>query len=235
MAAQNNAPNALTVRRLLLRAPLQVAVLIALVFGPAGTFAWMQGWVLVILSVVSGVAMTAWLYAKSPALLKERLGPLLQKDQPRADKVVTMAFLATVLAWFAFLPFDAVRLHLLPAPPAPLAWLGLAGWFASAWLIYLAFRENAYAAPIVKHVAEQKVVDTGPYAVVRHPMYAALLVYALGVPLWLGSTAGVLLAAMPLGVLVLRLLIEERHLRRTLPGYDAYMHKVRWRVVPGVW
>lgn len=221
--------------RLLLRAPLQIAVLIALVFGPAGTFAWMQGWVFVILSIVSGVAMTAWLYVASPALLKERLGPLLQKDQPRADKVVTMAFLVTVWVWFAFLPFDAVRLHLLPPPPVPLAWLGLAGWFVSAWLIYLTFRENAYAAPVVKRVAEQKVVDTGPYAVIRHPMYAALVVYALCVPLWLGSTAGVLLAVVPLGVLALRLLVEERHLRRTLPGYEAYMRKVRWRIVPGVW
>jgi len=110
--------------------------------------------------------------------------------------------------------------------------------FAAGWtMVALALRENAFAAPIVKRQEErgQFVVQTGPYRLVRHPMYAGAIPLMTGMPLWLGSVAGVLLAVVPLTFIVLRLLIEERVLRLELPGYDEYARKVRWRVIPFVW
>jgi protein-S-isoprenylcysteine O-methyltransferase Ste14 len=110
--------------------------------------------------------------------------------------------------------------------------------FAVGWVVMvLAMRENTFAAPVVRHQAEreQVVVDTGPYAIVRHPMYAGSVPLTVGMALWLGSYAGALLAAAPIGTLVLRVLVEERLLCRELPGYDRYAQRVRWRLVPFVW
>lgn len=104
-------------------------------------------------------------------------------------------------------------------------------------MIALAMRENAFAAPIVKLQGErgQVVVETGPYRIVRHPMYAGAIPLMVGMALWLGSCAGALLAAVPISIIMLRVLTEERLLRRELPGYRDYARKVRWRMVPLVW
>jgi protein-S-isoprenylcysteine O-methyltransferase Ste14 len=101
----------------------------------------------------------------------------------------------------------------------------------------LAVRDNTFAALVVRHQQErhQVVVDRGVYAVVRHPMYAGGIPLMVGMPLWLGSVAGALLAVVPIATLVLRVLVEERLLRRELEGYDAYTRKVRWRLIPFIW
>ena len=108
-----------------------------------------------------------------------------------------------------------------------------AGW----WIISLVFKENAFAAPVVKHQEErhQTVIDTGVYSIVRHPMYAGAALLLIGMPLWLESNAGVLLASVPIGILVVRILFEEKFLRRELKGYDAYTKRVRYRLIPGLW
>jgi protein-S-isoprenylcysteine O-methyltransferase Ste14 len=89
----------------------------------------------------------------------------------------------------------------------------------------------------VRHQEERRqvVVDRGLYAVVRHPMYAGAIPLSIGMPLWLGSYAAALAAVVPIAILVVRILVEERFLRRELPGYEEYTRKVRWRMVPGVW
>ena len=111
--------------------------------------------------------------------------------------------------------------------------------FGAGWtVIAVAMRENAFAAPVVKHQEErgQLVVDTGPYRIGRvTPCTRGALPLTVGMALWLGSCAGVLLAAVPIGVLVLRVLAEERFLRRELPGYEDYTRKVQWRLIPLVW
>ena len=110
--------------------------------------------------------------------------------------------------------------------------------FAVGWtVIALALRVNTFAAPVERHQEErqQVVVDTGPYRIVRHPMYAGAIPLTIGMPLWLGSYAGVILAAAPIATLVLRVVAEERFLRRELRGYEEYRRRVRWRLVPLVW
>jgi protein-S-isoprenylcysteine O-methyltransferase Ste14 len=99
----------------------------------------------------------------------------------------------------------------------------------------LVFRENTFGASNIRVEQGQTVVSTGPYAIMRHPMYAGVLVMAVGVPLALGSWWGVLLIGLLMSVLVWRILDEERVLKTELPGYAEYTQRVRYRLVPHVW
>jgi protein-S-isoprenylcysteine O-methyltransferase Ste14 len=224
-------------RELMPKVALQTLVFAALLFLPAGTLHWWQGWTYIVLSLIAGFAGTLWLNATNPGLLRERLKPLSQPDQPAADKRATFLFITLCVFWFVFIPFDVFHLHLLPPPPPWMRWTGLALWAISMWLIHLTFRANSFAAPVVKLQTDrqQTVIDNGPYAVVRHPMYSAVLIYAVGIALWLGSTAAVLLVVLPLIGLIARMRVEETHLLSNLPGYDVYLRKVPWRIVPYVW
>jgi protein-S-isoprenylcysteine O-methyltransferase Ste14 len=137
----------------------------------------------------------------------------------------------------AFIGWDVFKWHLLPKPSVWVSSLGLllvvVGWV----IISLVFRENAFAAPVVKHQEERghKVVDTGVYGVVRHPMYAGIFVFSVGMALWLESYAAALAVVVPTAFLALRIVFEERFLRRALPGYEVYTRKVRYRLMPYVW
>jgi protein-S-isoprenylcysteine O-methyltransferase Ste14 len=126
----------------------------------------------------------------------------------------------------------------LLSKPGPLvSSLGLAIFVAGLWMMSQALKENAFAAPVVKLQEErhQAVVDTGVYGMVRHPMYAGGVPFMLGMPLWLESYAATLLALVPVALLAVRILVEEKFLRKELAGYEAYTKKVRYRLIPGVW
>jgi protein-S-isoprenylcysteine O-methyltransferase Ste14 len=115
--------------------------------------------------------------------------------------------------------------------------LGLALAIAGGWTAYLALRENAFAALAVKHQEERQhtVIDTGVYSIVRHPLYAGDALVMVGIPLWLESYAAALLASVPIATVALRILFEERFLRRELEGYEAYTQRVRYRLIPFLW
>ena len=194
-------------------------------------------WVLLGLVFVGGIATMLGVFRTRPDLLAERLKSPIQKGQPPADRVLVVLVLASFFGTLAFTGLDVFHLRLLGGPGLPLASLGLvlcaAGWLLEA----LALRDNAFASLAVRHQAERRqvVVDRGLYAVVRHPMYAGAIPLSVGLPLWLGSYAAALAAALPIAILVVRILLEERFLRRELPGYEEYTREVRWRMVPGVW
>ena len=102
-------------------------------------------------------------------------------------------------------------------------------------MVFLVFRENTYASRVIEVAKGQKVIDTGPYAIVRHPMYiGAIVMYVLS-PLALGSWWAVLFALPIIPLLVVRILNEEKVLSQDLPGYVAYCQKVRYRLLPGIW
>jgi protein-S-isoprenylcysteine O-methyltransferase Ste14 len=216
---------------------LQPALLVLLLFGPVGTFVWWRAWVLIGVVLVATAVSIAVLARESPALLEERFRSPLQRGQPRADQVWVMIFLAACVSVIAFIPEDVFRLHVSEAPGPIVSIIGLGLFVAGLVLATLALRANAFAAPVVKHMKErrQTVVDTGVYSVVRHPMYAGTLLLLLGMPLWLESYAATLLAGIPIALLAVRILIEERFLHRELTGYTAYAERVRFRVIPGVW
>jgi protein-S-isoprenylcysteine O-methyltransferase Ste14 len=105
---------------------------------------------------------------------------------------------------------------------------------AGFYLIFLVFKENTFASSTIEIATGQRVISTGPYAVVRHPMYTGGLLYLLAMPLALGSWWGLVAAAGFVPVLAWRLLDEERFLSRNLPGYDVYCATIRWRLIPGI-
>lgn len=223
------------IARLLLQNTIFVVAMGALLFASAGTLQWAGAWVMLIASALLGPLCGWWLYRLDPGLLAERLRPVIQKDQPPADKVFITVFIAAMLAWLIVMGLD--RRQLASDMPVALQVLGLVLFLASTLFTMWVFRENSFAAPVVKLQAEraQRVISTGPYAYVRHPMYSGLILFFAGVPLLLGSWWGLVMVPIFLALLAVRIRIEERTLRDGLPGYADYTVRVRYRLLPGVW
>ncbi len=205
----------------------------AALFAPAGTLAWWQAWVFLGVFAAAVTAITLDRAARDPALLARRVhaGPLAEPE--RAQRVIqsiaSLAFVAVFVV--ASLDHRGGWSH-VPDAVAIAGDVVVAAGLAS---VFLVFRANTYTSAIIAVEAEQRLVTTGPYAVVRHPMYAGALAMMAGVPLALGSWWA-LLAVVPLaGAIVVRLHDEERVLVTSLPGYEAYRAQVRYRLVPFVW
>jgi protein-S-isoprenylcysteine O-methyltransferase Ste14 len=224
--------------RVLLRLIGDTLVVAAVLFAAAGTFDWPRAWTLLAVLLVVRTLSAIAVYRVNPTLLRERATVLIHREQPWADRIVLLAFMATAFIGVpAVAALDVFHWHLLPAPPPFLAALGLT-LFVVGWVITaLALRENAFAVTVVRLQAERQhaVVDTGPYRVVRHPMYAGNPCVLVGLSVWLGSYAAALLAAIPLALLVARIGLEERFLRRELEGYADYAVRVPYRLFPGLW
>jgi protein-S-isoprenylcysteine O-methyltransferase Ste14 len=207
-----------------------------LLFVPAGTVNWSGAWVFLIEALVVSVVLGLWLARHDPALLKERLRPPIQKGQSIPDKIITGLLVLLYLGWFVFMGLDAVRFK-WSAVPTWLAAPGALAFLLACYIAYLALRENSFAAPVVKIQKEraQTVITTGPYRYVRHPMYAGMIFYLLGAPLLFGSWWGLLWGLALLGLFAIRILIEERTLKKELQGYREYTVRVRYRLIPLVW
>jgi protein-S-isoprenylcysteine O-methyltransferase Ste14 len=216
---------------------LNVAIFGGLLFLPAGTLDWWRAWVFLGVVFVGTVASTVSVFRVNKDLLEERFKPPLQKGQPLADKIVVVLLIAAFVGLIVFIPLDVFRFHLMPKPGTLASSLGLVLFVSGWWIMTLALRENAFAAPVVKHQEERqhRVIDSGVYGVVRHPMYAGGVPLLVGMPLWLESYAAAMLASVPIGTLALRILVEEQFLRRELKGYDAYTERVRYRLIPFLW
>ncbi|AHY52853.1 methyltransferase family protein [Bradyrhizobium japonicum] len=223
------------IAKLLLQNTITTAGMGALLFACAGTMHWPSAWVFLATCALLGPLCGWWLYRVDPALLAERLRPVLQKDQPAADKAFMIVFVIAMLAWLAAMGLDR-RTQFSDMPVAFQA-LGLVLFVLSTLFILWVFRENSFAAPVVKLQADraQRVVSTGPYAHVRHPMYSGMILFFAGVPLLLGSWWGLAMAPVIVVLFAVRISIEERTLREGLPGYSNYMMRVRYRLLPGIW
>lgn len=211
-----------------------VGLMALVLFVSAGTMAWASAWLYLIVSAVSGLASGLWLARTDPALLAERMR-LKAPDQPSADKWFMLVFVVIAAAWFVVMGLDR-RLQ-ASAMPFLLQAGGLVLYVASIVFVMWVFHENSFAAPTVTVQAERHhhVISTGPYAFVRHPMYAGVMLYFIGTPLVIGSWWG--LAMMPVFFLAfaVRSRIEERTLIAGLPGYAEYAQRVRYRMLPGIW
>jgi protein-S-isoprenylcysteine O-methyltransferase Ste14 len=220
---------------LVVRTTVWLGLMGVLLFLAAGDWTWPQGWAFLGIFVFGSIGFSAWLMRRDPALLASRL-TLNQKGTAGWDRIFLAVFILIWFVWLAVMAFDARRWQLSHMPLA-LNVLGgvlvIAGFVATVRV----FRENSFAAPVVRVQEErgQRVIDTGPYAVVRHPMYAAAILYLVGLPFLLGSWIG--LAFVPVFILGIspRAVAEERLLARELPGYADYMARVRWRLIPGLW
>src|SRR5262249_29490441 len=154
----------------------------AALFLPAGTWHWPRAWILLVLTALSTAVSTAYLQAASPEVVKERWKPPIQKGQPLADKILLSFFILLYLGTLVLTSLDVFRWHLLPRPGVVVSSLGLFLYVTSWALITRVLRENAFASAAVRYQEErhQRVIDTGPYAVVRHPMYAGAIPLILG-------------------------------------------------------
>jgi protein-S-isoprenylcysteine O-methyltransferase Ste14 len=165
---------------------------------------------------------------RDPALLASRLGSLVQRGQPFWDKIFLLTFIVVWCGWLVLMALDAQRWHSSDVPLA-LNVLGGALVIAGFLATLLVFRENSFAAPVVRVQAEraQCVIDTGPYSVVRHPMYASAVLYLLGMPLLLGSWYGLLVVPLMVLALAPRAVFEER-LLETAVARLCRVHGTRW-------
>jgi protein-S-isoprenylcysteine O-methyltransferase Ste14 len=212
----------------------QLSVMLGLaLFAPAGTLRFVEAWVFLALFFAASLAITVYLAKSDPALLERRTqaGPVAEKE--RAQKIIqgvaSLAFVATIVVPALDHRFGWSR---VPLPVVIMGDLLVALGFL---IVFLVFRQNTFTSSIIEVTAEQRVIDSGPYAIVRHPMYVGGLVLVSGIPLALGSLVG--LATLPpfAAVVVWRLLDEERFLVGHLAGYTAYLEKTPYRLIPRVW
>ena len=210
-----------------------IVVMGAIIFAAAGTFDYWQAWLFLVCYFTSSLIISMWLIRFDPALLERRMrgGPLAEQEP---NQRIIMAI--TSLGFIAGLVVPGLdRRFGWSEMPGAVSILGDAVHFVGWAGILAVFRANTFAAATIRVEAGQKVVSTGPYAVVRHPMYATALLMILGIPVALGSWWGLLVFAALLPALAWRLLDEERVLLRDLDGYADYRRKVRFRLIPLVW
>jgi protein-S-isoprenylcysteine O-methyltransferase Ste14 len=209
------------------------AALAAALFGPAWSFDYWQAWLFLAVFATAGAGVTIDLARRDPALLARRVkaGPAAEPT-PRQKWIQGLASLA-YLAVFVVAGFDH-REGWSHVPGAAVI-AGDALVALGMFVVFRVFRANSFTSAVVEVSRDQPLVSTGPYAVVRHPMYAGALVMMLGVPIALGSWWGLVPVAAMVAVIVARLLDEEALLATQLPGYAEYRRRVEHRLVPGVW
>ena len=201
-----------------------------LTFIPAGTLHYPQGWLLMAILFIPMLGIGIFLLIRNPQLLRKRLN---DKETQSEQKKVVLLSMVMFLAVFILAGFN-VRF----------GWYILPGWvswtaaviFLAAYLMYAeVVRENEYLSRVVEVQEHQKVIDTGLYGIVRHPMYASTVILFLMMPLVLGSIASFIAALMYLPIINRRICNEEEVLEQGLEGYSEYKKKVRYKVIPYIW
>jgi protein-S-isoprenylcysteine O-methyltransferase Ste14 len=192
-----------------------------------------QGWIFLAVFSMSVLAITIYLMKKDPKLLERRIHAGSRAEKERSQKIIQ---------FFGAIAF--IALFILPAIDHRFAWSTMSPYLVAAgdilvalgfFIVFFVFKENTFTSATIEVSAEQKVISTGPYALVRHPMYIGGLVMLFGVPLALGSWWGMLMIIPMALVIVWRLLDEETFLAKNLPGYSEYRNNVRYRLVPFIW
>ncbi len=223
------------ISKLILQTFVWFGVMGALLFLSAGTLHWLGAWAYLVVMVGLSLTLGVALARRDPGLMNERLSPPIQKNQPATDKVLLSILLLAIFGWLALMGFDF-----------RFGWSGVPVWvqvigalvvLVGIWICYLTMLENSFAAPVVKIQDErgQRVITTGPYSYVRHPMYAGAIFYFAGTALLLGSWWGLASVLVFIVLLAIRTFIEEKTLRTGLRGYDDYAANVRYRLIPLVW
>jgi protein-S-isoprenylcysteine O-methyltransferase Ste14 len=209
---------------------MALAVLMAVFFLPAWSFGYWQAWVYLLTLFIPLIIFIGTLYNRHPDLLIRRMRFREKEEQQKT--IVKLAYIPFLLAF------------LLPGFDVRLGWSNVPGGLSIAadlvvllcyCLVFLVFRENRFASRIVEVEKEQTVISSGPYAVVRHPMYTGSALMYIFTPLALGSYWAIIPAVLIVPVLVARILNEEEVLSKDLKGYPEYKQKVRFRLIPGIW
>jgi protein-S-isoprenylcysteine O-methyltransferase Ste14 len=223
---------ALTTRSFASAAALFV-VMAAVLFGPPWTLDWWQAWLFLVVYFGGAAVLTLDLAKRDPALLERRM-----KGGPWAEERLSQKIIMTITS------LGFVGLILIPALdrrygwshlPAIVALAGNALMLLGGYGVWRVFCENSFTSARIELASDQRVISTGPYAHVRHPMYATALVMMAGIPIALGSLWGLLALGAMVPALVWRMIDEEKFLAAGLPGYAEYKQKVRYRLIPHLW
>jgi protein-S-isoprenylcysteine O-methyltransferase Ste14 len=210
-----------------------IAVLGILLLAPAWTLHYWQAWVYLFVFAASSAVITAYLWKRDPKLLERRIdagpGAENEKTQKLIQLLASLAFIGAMI-----LPSLDHRFS-WSAVPLPVVLAGDVLVALGFLIVFLVFQENTFAAATIAVSPDQKVVSTGPYAIVRHPMYSGALVMLLGTPLALGSWWGLLMFILMTATIAWRARDEERFLFKNLTGYEEYCRTVRYRLAPFVW
>jgi protein-S-isoprenylcysteine O-methyltransferase Ste14 len=219
--------------RLTISSALGVAALGLILFLPAGTLKYWQGWVFIGVFALASIIPTVYLARKNPAALRRRMHAGPRAETRTAQKVIITSSFLDLVVMMAFSALDH-RMGWSTVPP----WLSVLGnvlVVVGLSIAMLVIVENSYAAATVTVESGQRVASGGLYKFVRHPMYVGNVIMMVGIPLALGSYWGLLFVVPGVAALVFRILDEEKLLTQELAGYREYTQRVRYRLVPNVW
>jgi protein-S-isoprenylcysteine O-methyltransferase Ste14 len=204
-----------------------------MLFLPAWTVRFWEAWVYWLLFSVLSIVVTLHLLKHDPALVESRLKVGPTAEHKEGQKVIQTI---TAILWCALLIVPGIERHFHSSRiPVALVLVADALVAVGYYIVFLALRENRWAASIIEVQPGQRVISTGPYGIVRHPMYSGGVLMILATPLALGSLWAFVCAALLCGIIAARLLDEERYLSKNLPGYEEYCRNVRYRLIPYVW
>ena len=208
-----------------------------LILGLSGDWLWPEAWVFTLWFLALAAFVIAYLLRKDPALLQERLRKPGTGGQESWDKAWLPLMLLLWWAWLILPPLDVKRFHWFAPFPPWVEWLGGLALLPSAYFSCRSYFDNSFVSPLVRIQKErrQKVVTTGVYGWIRHPLYLGAIFMLVGTPLLLNSRAGLVLGAWMSLLVALRILGEEKTLLKGLKGYAAYRKKVKYRLLPGIW
>lgn len=207
-----------------------IIVLMAMFFLPAGTFSYWEAWVYLAILFIPMSLVFIYLLKNDPELLVRRIK--LKEREAEQKLIIKLSYIPFILA-FVLPGFDK-RFGWSMVPPGVVVLADLLVLLGYG-LVFLVFRENRYASRVVEVEPEQTVIQSGPYSLVRHPMYTGMLLLYILSPLALGSYWAMIPAALIFPVIIARIISEESILTKELTGYPEYMLRVRYRLVPGVW
>ena len=223
---------------LLWRGILALAVFVAgvgvLMFLPAGDIRWAKGWLFLLVFLLLTAASSVYLWRTNPDIFVAR--SRIHPGTKAWDKVLMAFLLSSFATIFLVAGLDAGRFHWSNVPLAVIV-LGYVllcvGFLLSIWV----YRVNKFAEPSVRIQTDRghKVIDTGPYAIVRHPLYLGGLIMFTGIPLALGSYWALVPTAVGTLVIIVRIVLEDRTLQAELEGYKEYAGRVHYRLIPGIW
>lgn len=203
----------------------------------SGDWFWVEGWIFDVWFLVMCFTVIAYLYRNDPALLTERYKKPGTANQKGWDRYFIYGLVVGFFAWIVIMPLDAKRFGWTSAFPV---WLQAAGGILlllSFFLFFRSYRDNTFLSPLVRIQKERKhkVVSTGVYGFVRHPMYLGAALLFVGTPLLLGSVFGIIVGFLMILLLAARIVGEEKMLVSELEGYSEYRKKVRYRLLPYIW
>ncbi len=203
----------------------------------SGNWLWIQGWIFSIWFLGLCYTTIIFLYHHDPALLEERYKQPGSEGEKGWDKYFVIILFISFILWILIMPLDAERFNWTINFPIWLEALGLILLIGSAFLLFRSYKDNTFLSPLVRIQSErdQKVISTGVYGFVRHPMYLGAVLLFLGTPLLLGSIYGLLIGLFLCLLVMFRIRGEEKMLVEELEGYVNYKKKVRYRLIPYIW